>query len=225
MTLTVYNELTQGDEEWFAVRRGIVTASVAGKLVTPTLKVANNDTSRTLTTTLVAERIAGWTEPSYTNGDMLRGILHEPIARDRYAEHNNVTVTQVGFMIEDRWGFQIGASPDGLIGDDGGLEVKCPRAKTHIDTILTDQVPPQYMAQIQTSLLVSGREWWDFVSFCAGLPMWTKRVYVDPQWQAVIVDAVAAFEKAAEALVADYRAAVADLPTTEYIPTELEMVI
>lgn len=225
MTLHILPDLVQGTEEWMAARRGLVTASVVGKLLTPTLKVADNDTSRGLTTTLIAERISGRTEPSYMNDDMLRGVLHEPIARDKYAEHNNVTVEQVGFLIRDDWGFEIGASPDGLVDDDGGLEVKCPRAKTHINTILADQVPAQHMAQIQTSLLVSGREWWDFVSFCSGLPMWTKRVHADPQWHNAIVEAVAAFEKAAELLVADYRARVAELPTTEYIPADLEMVL
>lgn len=225
MTLTTHDQVIQGTEEWFAVRRGLVTASAVGKLLTPTLKVADNDTSRGLTSTLIAERVTGYTEPSYMNDDMLRGVLHEPHARDRYAEHNNVTVDEVGFLVRDDWGFEIGASPDGLIGDDGGLEVKCPRAKTHIRTILSDQVPAHYMAQIQTSLLVSGREWWDFVSFCAGLPMWTKRVYADPKWHAVIVEAVAAFEKTAAQTVADYRARVAELPTTDYIPTDLEMVL
>lgn len=225
MTLHIYDQLEQGSDEWFAVRRGIVTASVVGKLLTPTLRVADNDMSRGLVETLVAERISGFTEPSYMNADMFRGVLHEPFARDRYAEVNNVAVEQVGFMTRDDWGFEIGASPDGLVGDVGGLEVKCPRAKAHIRTIVTDQVPAQYMAQIQTSLLVSDREWWDYVSFCSGLPLWTKRVFVDPKWQDVIVEAVAAFEKAAELLVSNYRARAADLPSTEYIAADLEMVI
>lgn len=218
MTLHVFEELTQGSEEWHDQRRGIVTASVVGKLLTPTLKVANNDTSRALTATLAAERITGYTEPSYMNDDMMRGVLHEPIARDRYARHNSVTVNVVGFMIRDDWGYQIGASPDGLIGNDGGLEVKCPRAKTHIQTIVADKVPAYHMAQVQTSLLVSGREWWDFVSFCAGLPMWTKRVLPDPAWHEAIVSAVATFEKNVKALTSDYLEAAAELPATERVP-------
>jgi putative phage-type endonuclease len=225
MTLHLLPDLLQGSDEWHTQRRGIVTASVVGRLITPTLKVASNDVSRGLTATLAAERITGLTEPTFMNDDMMRGVLHEPIARDRYAEHNGVTVEQVGFMVRDDWGFKIGASPDGLIGDDGGLEVKCPRAKTHIRTIVTDQVPAQYMAQVQTCLLVSGRKWWDFVSFCAGLPMWTKRVEPAPEWHAAIVDAVAAFEKAAEELTSDYFARAKGLPETERIPDDLELVI
>ncbi len=219
MTLHLYPDLEQGTEEWHAIRRGIVTASTIGRLITTrTLKPASNDTSRALTEQLVAERITGETEPTFMNDDMMRGVLHEPIARDRYAEHNNVEVEQIGFMIRDDWGFPIGASPDGLIGDDGGLEIKCPRAKAHIRTILTDQVPAQYMAQVQTSLLVSGRDWWDFVSFRAGLPMWTKRVYPDPKWQEAIVAAATAFEEVADETVATYERLIVGLPTTEPVP-------
>jgi len=219
MTLHLYPDLEQGTEEWHAIRRGIVTASTIGRLITTrTLKPASNDTSRALTEQLVAERITGETEPTFMNDDMMRGVLHEPIARDTYAEHNDVQVEQIGFMIRDDWGFPIGASPDGLIGDNGGLEIKCPRAKAHIRTILTDQVPAQYMAQVQTSLLVSGRDWWDFVSFRAGLPMWTKRVYPDPKWQDAIVAAATAFEEAADETVATYERLIVGLPATEPVP-------
>lgn len=223
MTLHIVPDLVQGSEEWHAQRRGIVTASVVGKLVTPTLKVADNDVSRGLTATLVAERITGYTEPSFMNDDMMRGVLHEPIAREKYAEHNGVTVQEIGFMVRDDWGYSIGASPDGLVGDEGGLEIKCPRAKAHIKTIVADEVPTQYMAQVQACLLVSGRHWWDFVSFCAGLPLWTKRVIPDPRWQAAIVDAVASFERSAELLASDYLAKAKSLPATDRV--DLEVVV
>lgn len=225
MALHVYTEIEQGTEEWHDLRRGLITASAVGKLLTPTLRVADNDTSRGLVAALVAERITGYTEPSFMNDDMMRGVLHEPVARDRYAELNGVTVEQVGFLVRDDWGYQIGASPDGLIGEHGGLEVKCPRAKTHIQTIVADRVPAHHASQIQASLLVSGREWWDFVSFCAGLPLWTKRVYADAKHQGAIVDAVAAFEEAAEALISDYLDRAEVLPTTERIADDLELVI
>lgn len=215
MTLHILPDLIQGSDEWHAQRRGLITASVVGKLLTPTLKVADNDVSRGAIAQLVAERITGETEPSFMNDDMARGVMHEPLARDRYAEVNEVDVKQVGFLVRDDWGYRIGASPDGLVGDDGGLEIKCPRAKTHIRTIVADQVPTHYLAQVQACLLVSGREWWDFVSFCAGLPLWTKRVYADAKWHAAIVEAVAAFEKSAEQLTSDYLNSAASLPTTE----------
>ncbi len=226
MTLHELPDLVQGSPEWHDQRRGIVTASVVGQLITAqTMQPAVNNYSRGLTALLTAERITGYTEPTYMNSDMMRGVLHEPIAREKYAEHNGVTVDQVGFMVRDDWGYQIGASPDGLIGDEGGLEIKCPRAKTHIRTIVADQVPAHHMAQVQACLLISGREWWDFTSFCSGLPMWTKRVHPDPRWQAAIVKAVAAFEKAAEQLTSDYLALVEHLPTTERIADDLELVI
>ena len=82
-------------------------------------------------------------------------------------------------------------------------------------------MPAHYIAQVQTSLLVSGREWRDFGSFCAGLPLWTKRVYPDPKWQEAIVAAVAKFEENAERLTSDYLTAAEGLPTTERIDLEL----
>lgn len=220
--LTVHQKMEQRSAAWFAARCGIVTASAVGTFVTPsTLKVASNDKTRGLIAALVAERITGEVEESWVSADMQRGIEHEPIARDRYAEHFGVEVTEVGFMVNTSSGHPLGYSPDGLVGDDGLIEVKCPRPKSHVQTILADQVPAHYMAQCQAGLLVSGRKWIDFISFCAGLPMWTKRVFPDPKWQAAITDAVAMFEKTAEQMVNDYLTRAADLPKTKPIPKEL----
>lgn len=216
MTLHVLPDLTQGTPEWHAQRRGIVTASVVGKLLTPTLKVADNDTSRAVTATLAAERIADFTEDLPMTSDMWRGVDSEPLARDIYARHF-APVTEVGFMREDRWGFSIGYSPDGLVGDDGLIEIKAPRAKTHVLTVLADQVPPYYMAQLQCGLLVSGREWIDFVSYVGGLPLWVKRVHPDPAWHEAIVAAVANFETTAAEMVARFNNLTSDLPATERI--------
>jgi hypothetical protein len=219
MSLHIFEDLTQGEEEWLAARRGIVTASVVGQLITPqTIKPASNDKSRALHAQLAAERITGQSDSVFVNDDMMRGTLHEPFARDRYAEVNGVTVEQVGFMVLDDFGIRLGASPDGLVGVDGGLEVKCPRAKTHIQTILADQVPVYNMAQVQASLLVSGRDWWDFVSFCAGLPLYTKRVYPDPKWRDAIITAVTNAEHAIGSMVARWETAIDGLPATEPVP-------
>lgn len=221
MTVRVYDNIEQRSEQWHELRRGIVTASTVGKLLTPTLKVADNDTSRGVIATLAAERISGFTESTPVNGDMIRGIEHEPFARDHYSGHYSQAV-EVGFIVrtEDDW--TLGLSPDGLVGNDGGVEIKCPRAKTHVNTILADRVPPQYMAQIQSALLVTGRDWWDFVSFVGGLPLFVKRVTPDPAWFAAIEAACRHFETAATELVDDYRSKVVGLPLTERIP-ELEM--
>lgn len=218
MSTDVRSDLVQGSEAWFAARRGIVTASVVGQLITPkTVKPAANDYSRALTNTLVAERITGWTEPVYMSDDMMRGSMDEPIARDLYSR-TYAPVVEVGFIVRTiSWGCQLGYSPDGLVGDDGLIEVKSRRPKKHLATILADEVPLENMAQIQAGLLVSGRAWCDYLSYCGGMPMWRKRVTADERWADAIVEAVATFEQTAEQMVATYQAAVDGLPTTERI--------
>lgn len=221
MSLIEYPALEQGSDDWHDARRGIVTASVVGKLITPTLKVASNDTSRGVTTTLVAERISGFTEDTPMNSDMWRGVAMEPIARDLYAEHH-LPVTEIGFMRrEESWG-TLGYSPDGLVGDDGLIEIKAPRAKGHITTILADRVPPFYMAQCQAGLLVSGRKWLDFVSYCGGLPLYVKRVHPLEEWQDAIVSAVVKFEHEAAEMRFAYDSRIAGLPPTERIEPFME---
>ena len=223
MTLIELPDLIQGTDEWHDQRRGIVTASVVGRLLTATGKPANNDTSRTLTAQLVAERITGWTDPVYVSDDMLRGTEDEPRAVDVYAEHF-APVTSTGFMVRDDWGFRIGYSPDGLVGDDGLIEVKSRRAKKQLQTILEDAVPAENMAQIQCGLLVSGRAWCDYVSYCGGMPLYVKRVHPDPEFFKVIVEAVRTFEENAAAMVDLYLDATANLPATERV-VEMEMVL
>lgn len=222
MTLIELPDLIQGTDEWHDQRRGIVTASVVGRLLTSTGKVASNDTSRTLVAQLVAERITGWTDPVYVSDDMLRGHDDEPRAVDVYAEHF-APVTATGFMVRDDWGFSIGYSPDGLVGDSGLIEVKSRRAKKQLQTILEDAVPAENMAQLQCGLLVSGREWCDYVSYCGGMPLYVKRVEPDPEWFDAIAAAVTSFELAASLMTEQYEAATAGLPMTERA-VELEMI-
>jgi predicted phage-related endonuclease len=127
---------------------------------------------------------------------MLRGIEDEPRAVEVYSEHF-APVTTVGFMVRDDWGFSIGYSPDGLVGEDGLIEVKSRRAKKHLQTILADEVPAENMAQLQCGLLVSGRKWLDYVSYSGGMPLYVKRVEPDQRWFDAIVEAVEGFEFAA----------------------------
>ena len=224
MSLHVLPDLVQGTDEWLEQRRGIVTASIVGRLVTTkTLKPASNDESRGLAAMLIAERITGHTDPTYVSADMERGIADEPRARDVYAEHY-APVTEVGFMVRDDWGFRIGYSPDGLVGDDGLIEVKSRRQKKHLQTILADAVPSENMAQLQCGLLVSGRSWIDYLSYCGGMPMWRKRVEPDERWFAAIEAAVRNFEETAAPTIAAYRKATEGLPATERIE-DMELVI
>ena len=190
MTLHVYENLEQGSDEWLAARCGMLTASQIGKLITPaTLKVASNDTSRGLTETLVAERLTGYTEDVFVSADMERGNFDEPVARDLYSAHY-APATEVGFMVRDFDGHRLGYSPDGLVGDDGLIEIKSRKQKTQLATILADQVPLANMAQCQAGLLVSGREWIDYVSYCGGMPLYVKRVLPDEKWHTAIVNAL-----------------------------------
>ena len=224
MSLTTYPDLEQGSPEWLAARCGIVTASVVGQLVTPTLKTANNDTSRGLTMTLAAERITGHVEPMQVSQPMLRGQLDEPFARDAYSEHH-APVVELGFMVRDFGKYRIGFSPDGLVNDDGLIEIKSRAQKKHLQTILADEVPAENMAQVQTGLLVSGREWIDYVSFCGGMPLWTKRVLPDERWFHAIQEAVELFENNAAEIYDRYLKAVEGLPATERIDHFAEMEI
>lgn len=224
MALRLYPGIVQLSDEWWAVRRGIVTSSVIGRLITPAkLAVAGNEAARAVVAALTAERITGRTDQGGMSWDMIRGREHEPYARDAYST-NHAAVREMGFMARDDWGFSIGWSPDGLVGDDGCIEIKCPRAKGHLATIVADEVPVEHTAQIQTALLVSGRAWCDFVSFYGGMPLYRKRVLPDPRWREAIVAAVTAFEEQAEHLAAAYRAAAEGLPATEAIP-DFEVVL
>jgi hypothetical protein len=215
MTLHILDDLVQGEDAWHDARRGIITASVVGQLITPyTIRPASNDKSRALTAQLAAERITGWTEPVWVTADMQRGNDDEPVARDLYSQHF-APVTEVGFMVEDRWGFPIGFSPDGLVGDDGLIECKSRRPKKHLETILADEVPTENMAQIQCGLLVSGRQWCDYLSYCGGMPLYRIRVEPDPRWRDAIITAATAFEHAVGQMVSTYHARTEGLPMTE----------
>jgi len=186
-------DIEQGSEEWHALRCGILTASEMKFIVTPTLKPVSNDKERAHLFELLGQRITQHTEPRYISDDMLRGHEDEIEARIRYAE-NFAPVTECGFVTNDDHGFVIGYSPDGLVDYDGLIECKSRRQKYQVETILADRVPEEYMLQIQTGLLVTRRKWLDFVSYCAGLPMYVKRVFPDARYQEAIIAAAIGFE-------------------------------
>lgn len=216
MTLAILPDLIQGSDEWHTARCGIVTASIVGKLLTATLKVAENEGSRGVALTLAAERLTGYVDDTYSGFHMERGHEDEPYARDAYSEHV-APVVEIGFMVRDDWGYRIGYSPDGLVGVNGQIEVKSRLQKIHLRTILEDRVPAENYAQIQCGLLVSGRDWCDYVSYCGGMPLWTKRVYPDPLWHEAIVAAVRQCEADIAQIVGRYPAAVVGLPLTERV--------
>lgn len=177
---------------------------------------STGDTAKTLMDTLIAERITGHVEPLPMNKAMERGVLDEPYARAIYAD-THAPVTEVGFITEDKHGFILGYSPDGLVGDDGLIEIKSRDQKSQLRVFLRDEVPAANMAQLQCGLLVTGRKWIDYVSYCGGMPLYVKRVQPDPEWFAVILEAVSAFEKTATETISRYLDAVANRPATERI--------
>jgi predicted phage-related endonuclease len=191
--VTIHRDFIQGSDEWLATRRGLLTASEIDRIITPTLKVADNDKSRSHLYELLAQRITNYTEPSYIGDDMLRGMEGEILARQIYAE-KFAPVEEVGFITNDEWGFTIGCSPDALVGDDGMLEIKTRRQKFQVATIIDGKMPDDYAIQVQTELLVTRRAWCDFVSYSGGMPMIVIRVYPDAKIQDAIIDAAAAFE-------------------------------
>ena len=217
MTLTIFENLEQGSTEWLEARAGIVTASTIGQLITAkTIKPAMNDRSRGLCQTLVAERITGHVEPVFPNRAMTRGTLLEPEARRIYAEQTGEDVDEVGFARLDTDTYTLGSSPDGLVGETGGIEIKSPSAKVHVATVLSGAIPDYNRAQVQAFLHVTGREWCDFISYYPGQPLCIIRDHPDERWQKAIQSAAEQFEETARSAVARYETATHGLPRTPH---------
>ena len=170
--------MDQGSESWFQVRIGKVTASRVADVIAKT-KTGYSATRDNYMAQLVCERLTGQKGESFSNAAMQHGTDTEPLARASYEAYADVLVDEVGFVphptIE-----MAGASPDGLVGDDGLLEIKCPNTATHIETLLSQGVPGKYNTQMQFQMACTGRQWCDFVSFDNRLPaelqLFVKRV-------------------------------------------------
>lgn len=218
--------VTQGSDEWFAARCGLLTASEMKLIMTPTLKIASNDKERAHLFELLAQRLTGNVEPSFQGEDMLRGYDDEHVARELYHKHV-APVREVGFITNDRWGFTLGYSPDGLVGADGLIEIKSRKQKLHFQTVVEDvarnAVPSEHVLQVQAALLISGRAWCDFISYSNGLPMTIVRALPDPDVQAAIVEAATSFEARLAARRDDYLAALLNARTiqTERVVREM----
>lgn len=217
-----HGEYEQGSQEWLQARCGMLTASEVKLILTPTLKQADNDKSRAHLWELLAQRANQYVEPHFIGDDMLRGHEDEVRARLLYSEKYAPVTTDVAFMTNNVLGFRIGYSPDGIVGDDGLIECKSRRQKFQMQTIVEGGVPAEYMLQLQTALLVSEREWIDFVSYSGGMPMYMHRVFPNAEMQEAIISAVTAFEaKLSEKMVA-YKVAAAHYHPTERV-VEQEM--
>lgn len=223
----IEHDVVQGSDEWIAARCGLLTASEMKLILTPAkLKAAANDKERVHLYELLAQRITGYVEPSYISEDMLRGYDDEVTARELYAKRF-APVREVGFITNDAWGFTLGYSPDGLVGDDGLIEVKSRRQGLHVRTIIEDvaedNIPSEHMLQVQTGLLVSDRSWCDVISYSAGMPMTVVRTYALQEVQQAIIEAAEAFEARLEHAHARYAAAIKAARTqpTERIEHEI----
>jgi len=171
-------DCVQNSDEWFAAKLGMITASKFSDV----LAKGQGKVRRAYMLKVAAERLTGERQESYTNGAMEWGTEHEPEAREYYEHLNNCLVRQVGFIKLNEF---VGCSPDGLIDEDGLIEIKCPYTTTHLETVLSNAVPTGYIAQIQGQLWVSGRQWTDFISFDSrvkGRPMFCKRVFRDEKY-------------------------------------------
>lgn len=189
--------MEQRSAEWFAARLGKVTASRIADVVART-KTGWGASRKNYMAELVAERLTGARAEGFESAAMRWGTEMEPEARAAYEFYRDATVADVGFVahptIPDS-----GASPDGVVGDDGLVEIKCPGTSTHIDTLLGATVPEKYVLQMQWQMACTGRQWCDFVSYDPRLPesmrMFCDRVKRDDDQIATLETAVTDFLK------------------------------
>jgi putative phage-type endonuclease len=187
--------IEQGSDEWFAARIGKVTASRVADVIAKT-KTGFSTSRDNYMAQLVCERLTGQKSESFTNAAMQHGTETEPLARLSYEVSQNVLVDEVGFVPHPSI-IMAGASPDGLVGDDGLLEIKCPNTATHIETLLSQTVPGKYNTQMQFQMACTERSWCDFVSFDNRLPselqLFVKRVPRDNMYIRLMEEEIVKF--------------------------------
>ena len=192
----------QGSAEWFAARAGVVTASEFA-----TVMAKGKDGGVSVTRAKYMRQLAGeilTEEPApegYTNGFMERGKLLEDDARTHYAFMRDADPQRVGFIKDGR----AGCSPDSLIGEDGGLEIKTAIPAVQIERLQRGGLPTEHKAQVQGCMLITGRPWWDFMSYCPKLPPLIVRVERDAAYLAQLASAIDVFNTELDALVASIR--------------------
>lgn len=175
--------MEQRSEEWFKARLGKVTASRVADVLAK-IKSGESASRRNYKIQLVSERLTGEKQETYINQAMQDGIDREFYARERYVQQFG-EVEEVGFIQHPT--LEAGASPDGMVGEDGIIEIKCPMGTTHTETLMSQDVPSKYMPQIQFQLLCTGRKWCDFISYNPMFPehlqLFVKRVEADEDYQ------------------------------------------
>jgi len=182
-------ECVQYSKEWWDAKRGIPSSSGFSNIITSTGKPSKS--AMGYAQELAAERISGFTELSYQSKAMEEGSRREEESRLVYEMKREVEVRQVGFCLSDCGRY--GCSPDGLVGDDGLLELKNRTGKVTIEHILGNKLPTSAIQQVQGQLFVTGRRWCDYVSYYPGLPMLIVRVERDEKFLAVLEDLLESF--------------------------------
>jgi hypothetical protein len=172
------NNHVQGTDEWLASRIGKPTASNFSKLLTPTGK--RSASADGYINELIAQNITREIPEFYKSEAMERGNELEPVAKSMYEFSREVEVVEVGLCLHDT--YECGASPDGLVGDSGGIEIKCPLPGTHISYLRDGEIPSKYYPQVQGCLWITDREWWDFMSFHPSMEDLIVRVYRDEEY-------------------------------------------
>ena len=186
--------MEQRDEAWFAARAGVITASRVADLMARTKSGVSAKRSNMIAT-LTAERLAGQCVETFANDAMRRGTELEPEALNAYAFECDVTVESVAFVLHETIA-NTGCSPDGLVGDDGLVEVKCPSAMDkHLKALKAGAHAVEYRWQLQHQLFITGREWVDAVSYDPrwpqGLQLAIKRVFVNAEDQEALKEEIA----------------------------------
>lgn len=200
--------MEQGTPEWFEARSKFVTASEVHKLLSNGRGGAPSKTRQTYLYEKVAECLVGANCSSFKgNAHTERGNMDEPLLRAQYQLETGNICTEIGFAYNDF----MGCSPDGLIGKDGGIEIKSKLPHLQIAIIDKQEVPSEHMAQIQACLLVTGAKWWDFVSgsyvrdddnnVVSQLPIFIKRVFPDLEMHFLIKDKVLLFNEQRDEMV------------------------
>jgi putative phage-type endonuclease len=166
--LSVYKGIEQGSEEWLKIRLGKVTASGVADVLAK-IKTGVSASRGNYLVKLAIQRITGQIEESYTNDAMQWGIDNEAQARVAYEIATNCFVDQIAFVEHPtiKW---FGASPDGLVNEDGLVEIKCPNSATHWEYFKTKAPPRKYFIQMQAQMACTNRQWCDFVSFDPRMP-------------------------------------------------------
>ena len=201
------SEIIQGSPEWFAQRIGKVTASRVSDIIAKT-KTGVSASRANYLAQLVAERLTGQAADTFKSGAMQHGTETEPQARMAYEAETGLMVTEVA-MIQHGTIEMAGASPDGLVGEDGLVEIKCPNTSTHIATLMADKAPSQYIPQMQWQMACTGRAWCDFVSFDPRMPedmqLFIKRVPRDnaliAEYEAEVVKFLADVQETVDKLI------------------------